>query len=870
MPVLPASFAGCGAVLSGAVCELPGDGAVRVFVPGTMPARFFVDERTVDTTVVRTGQDGRLHRLTIPAGSRALTVEGVRDGAPARFVLKLAPPTPYRWLAEARALRQKGDAAGARARAEPATKSSDPTERALAIGLLARLSLQKGDVDDAVAQLRQSIALHSTRTSDRAEDAFALAFALNQRSRRYGEARAVLDEIEPTLSEYPEGRARLPFYRAEIALESGDVRSAIRGLREAEAAAARLGIVRLERNARGLLSTVLQIQGHFDEGIAALRALDDELGRDPAADGCDRADALANLGLSLERRARARADLGEPSAGDDLSEPAARALALFPKGCADSHRRGLALYIAAAAALERGALADARQIVSHGRAAQPNLRTNDVLQWLDLEARIAFADHRFDEARASYEEAIGIAEAAHQSDMLWRAVLGRAESLEALGRADDALDAYARAESLLDDQTLALPFGDGRGVYLSRSERSARLAIDLLLRRRRPAEAFAVARRARARLLVATARATSLDALAPAARARWDGAIAAFRRARAEVDRAAEEDWKLAAAALHDARSSRTAKITAMRAALDDAMSALGTMPRADAPLAAPAEGELWLGFHRARSGFVAFAATTERTFSFALADLEPTRVLAGVDAELSRSKRLIVLPYGPLRAVDVHAWPRGDGPLIAGVAVEYALDVPRVRAPATDDSFALVVDPTDDLPAAREEARALRALFGGAVRAAEGREATARTVEALLESAGTFHYAGHGVFGGPEGAESRLPLAAGSELGLLEILARPRVPRRVMLSACETGRASLDARTETIGLAQAFVIAGSESVIAPTRKVPDALAAKLAIAYYRALLDGAPPGEALARAQLRVRADDPAADWAAWRLLRP
>ncbi len=841
-------FAGCGAVLAGGVCELPQDSTIRIFAAAD--ARVSVDGVPTQTTPSRVLAHGTVHRVVVAPGARAVTVV---DGT-SRFLLRVAPPTTLAWLVEARAIRGKNPAA-ARVLAERALSSTDPAERALALGLIARIELARGDVELSIGHFREALALPSKRVSDRADDAFALAFALNQRSRRYAEARAALDAIEPSLVEYPEGRARLPFYRAEIALETADDRATLRLLDSSLVAATELGLVRLERNALSLRAAVLQIQGHFDAGIATLQALDRDISADATAEPCDHLDLLLNLGLSLERRARARRDLHQPYDEPELSTVAARARALK---CADPYRRSIALYVAATAALARGDTGEATRLLTEARPAA--VRTIDVLQWLDLEARIASAEKRFQDAVAKYDQAIAIATVAEQTDRLWRAVVGRGEALEALGD-PGARAAYEAAEEILDGKVFALPLGEGRSVYLSRSEKSARLLIDHLLRVDDAAAAFAVARRARARLLVQTARATSVSSMRPEARKRWDRAIAEYRATRTTLDDAAANDWKLAAPELQKAGLARTATVNAMVAALDDAMSSL-ELPHARAALAEPGPGELWVAFHRRREGFVAFAARTGKVTHFALDVAGDVGEQLLAKLPLEGVSRVVMLPYGPLRALDLHALPALEVP------VEYALDVPRLRAPVEgSESVGIVADPTSDLPAARAEGSAIAQLFttGYAVRRAEGSEATAQTVAQLLESSATFHYAGHGAFGGPEGIEARLPLANGTALGILDVLTRTRVPRRVVLSACETGRAA-DASTETIGLAHAFVLAGSETVVAPTRVVPDALAAQVSIGYYRALLRGNDPGKALFLAQ---RALDPASDWAAWRLFR-
>jgi CHAT domain-containing protein len=97
------------------------------------------------------------------------------------------------------------------------------------------------------------------------------------------------------------------------------------------------------------------------------------------------------------------------------------------------------------------------------------------------------------------------------------------------------------------------------------------------------------------------------------------------------------------------------------------------------------------------------------------------------------------------------------------------------------------------------------------------------------------------------------------------------RAPSRVVLSACESARSGDDAPPEGLGLAQAFLTAGADLVIAPTRRVPDALAADLTRALYEQLSD--PRGdaaEALRAAQTRLAREQPGSDWPAFRVLRP
>ena len=87
--------------------------------------------------------------------------------------------------------------------------------------------------------------------------------------------------------------------------------------------------------------------------------------------------------------------------------------------------------------------------------------------------------------------------------------------------------------------------------------------------------------------------------------------------------------------------------------------------------------------------------------------------------------------------------------------------------------------------------------------------------------------------------------------------------PARVVLSGCDSAKSEGDA--EGLGLAQAFVAAGSKEVLAPTRPVPDVLAAKIASRIHR---DNAPLANALRDAVSDLRKEDPKSDWAAFRVL--
>src|SRR5262249_43812259 len=156
---------------------------------------------------------------------------------------------------------------------------------------------------------------------------------LHQRSQRYTEARAVLDGVGADLALYAEGSARAPYYRGTLAAETGDRRQALALLHDAERAARRLGMTKLERNTRAALALELQEVGRARASLPLLARLEKELdeaafaapGDAPTA--CERVEIANNRGWGALLVNDAAAAAGEPE-NEDARGPLERALAI--------------------------------------------------------------------------------------------------------------------------------------------------------------------------------------------------------------------------------------------------------------------------------------------------------------------------------------------------------------------------------------------------------------------------------------------------------------------------------------------------------------------------------------------------------------
>jgi CHAT domain-containing protein len=119
-----------------------------------------------------------------------------------------------------------------------------------------------------------------------------------------------------------------------------------------------------------------------------------------------------------------------------------------------------------------------------------------------------------------------------------------------------------------------------------------------------------------------------------------------------------------------------------------------------------------------------------------------------------------------------------------------------------------------------------------------DGPAATRDSLLTALPDARLFHFAGHAQLAGPSGAASALIVEGGARIQLGDLLALPRLPNVVVLSACEgaaTGASTAGdgSSASTMGLTQAFLAAGAHAVVAPSRNIADAEARVFVSALY-------------------------------------
>lgn len=692
---------------------------------------------------------------------------------------------------------------------------------------------------------------------------------------RFADARQVLDALGLSPDSPAEARYQEAYFRGQLATVEGDHRTALAELARAVEIAKRV-----ER--RKDLFYAVQMHANLLVGLGRYRGAEEQF--DGLAEfrdfrrSCDEPQFLNN---------RAWAALVAREAGEHLADPTdlldEAMVGYEDSKCAASQRFNVRLNLALAH-LQAGRLPDALRFLEEARELESAATPHQRLWWLDLQARIALAEGRPREALSLFEDLETIAGDTASVDGRLRAALGRARCAEDLGDRAAALAALEAAENLLDEQSLRIPVHAGRETFVAKRQAITSLHLDLLLAAGRVDEAFAAARRARARVLRQMDSGDRLASLPPERRAEWNRLMSEYHHDRGALEEEAKDLWRQPEDRLGQVRSARGAALADLQSLLDRAITLLGdpAAGTADA-LAPPRDGELLLAYHPLPSGWVAFAADgrTVTDHRFELPDevlRQPgelaQRLLVPFQDRIERARRIRVLPYGALREVDFHALPFAGDVLIAGRPVVYGLDLQAGAEPARPPGrrALLVVDPRDDLRGARGEAGAVRAALEiqaqpWAVSELVSGAATPEAVRRDLAGADLLHYAGHGTFGGFGGWESGLLLADGTRLTVSDFLTLRSAPSWVVLSGCETGRAADEAPGEGLGLAHGFLLAGSSAVVASVRPVEDRSTLPFVRELYRTWDGEGDLAAALRSAQLAWRSEDPKSDWASFRV---
>lgn len=744
---------------------------------------------------------------------------------------------------------------------------------------VARALRQAGDLDGAIGAWRAA-----------AEDARAAGLATEEsralRAAAFGylttgrltEADALLARAEAALEavDAPVDRARLTYYRALADHALSRYREATVGFERAADSAWRLADDSTAAFALDMLTVTLVEQGRAAEALEMLH--------DP------RSTALTRAGGAIDRAGllnnRAWIGLLVVSAGE-----ASRAEL---DGIDRSLREASSLAGEAPERIEirinqawLGLLRDDLDAAADAIAQVPPTAGNPAAEL--IRADTALRRGRLDEAAPAFDRAARLAaeqSAGLPTDETWRAAYGRGRVAAARGDAAAALGHFRAALDGLDAVAAQAGVWHARARFYADRRPLVDDTARLLVSGGDLAGAFAVIDRTNARALRALEARTRLDRLPPAVRAEWEALQSRFAAARQAWDDARDDGELLdgaEAAAWQAAQAERRREMVAafeaaealltreapVRTAASDAEAIAAALPPKTALVAFGRLGRtvhaFWLEAERPIAHAVVEAAADAgdddaqaaaaliAPFAARLAGLDHLYVVPG-DVSAARALAIAPMPGAPEAPV---------GTRLSLSDLPYAGALVRPRR-AVSGPVLVVADPTVDLPHAHAEGRRVAEALPDARLLARG-AATREAVREAMSRVRAMHYAGHGVARADSPWQAHLALAGGTTLTVADILTADVPAGTVVLSGCRTGvRGALSDR-EALGLADAFVAAGSRAVLATRRDIPDEAAARF-IARFHAEGGLDRPGPALRAATAAFfRLGDPI--WSAFRL---
>lgn len=877
--------AGCEVVLSGPICELGKDRQLRLFVPQVeLEAQLLVLQGVRSVPLTRTEVDGGvLLRFTAGPGVRELRVLErlgfrlrsrrlqVRELQTARFL----QDTRDKWEAD------KVEAAAAALTRELGQPLSG-RDRAEALGMLGRIRREQQRNAEAKQLLQEALLADRAAglVSDEAKDTLALAALLLQEEHRVQAAESLLSAHRAAFQQVPSLQPWVKLHLSSYRKTRGELLGALEEVEEGRKLAGQLGEEQGLGALRQSAATILQSLGRWEEAHAELVGIAEERRGEP----CLQANALEMQGwIEIEAR-----EARQPRAEDkDPRMPLAAALRLRRDFCNQGKPIASTLTNLARAALLMAQLPEAADFLAQAQKVTPEPDPALRQQWSELAGLIALQQ---DPAIAEkhFRELVRLCQASSEKqdlyDTLWRARIGLAQALNQQQRYPEAEEQFRLAEEFLDSRSPELALAEGRVSYLGRHEKGTAAYLELLYAQSRFADALQLIRRARARGLRDLLRLSSLGRLSDEERQRWEVALGEYRAIRAELDANALRLANGAISELKMYKEEQRRLELAMARHLQAALTVLSDP--GPQPLHPPAASELLLACHPLSRGYLCLAELGTGPVQAVLlpngfAD-GGTELVSSLDAKLQAASKLTVLSYGTkMEQVDFAQLPLRGRPLAEWLSVSYALDMlSPPSAPAGPKVALLAIDPASYLSPTR------RPLIAPALRQEPGWKlielpsdhgVPTERLLSLLGGAELFVYFGHAQV---ESQVSRRYLQTEEHGGLqvTDVLTLQGVPRLVLLVACESGLAKEESGgVAGLGLAQAFLLRGSQVVIATTRKVDDRLAKAIVEELFRSGMDelAKDPARRLreARKAVQLGADRPESwreDVSAFRLFVP
>ena len=445
------------------------------------------------------------------------------------------------------------------------------------------------------------------------------------------------------------------------------------------------------------------------------------------------------------------------------------------------------------------------------------------------------------------------------SEIPWRAAFCQGRALEAQGQGQAALKAFQGGLKHLERMARFTGVREDRAPFFRDRQKLSNSTLRLLLRQGELSLAFQVADRAQAQVLQALEGRLRVERLSAEQREVWEQLISQHQRLESQLKEQRARGkmlWR------EEEKRAWQQEKQQLRSQRDQAFDVAWEWLERASPGAALSNSEplqLKLG---ARKALILFLQLGELTEALWLREGElrhlkqPFQQLTQLSADL---KQLYVIP-GSVKGVY-----QALQPLMGQLSLSFlpSLGLLRVGERSPEGAPLVLADPERNLPGARREGERVAELLKA--RLWLGAQIRAEPLWSTLSGSSLLHFAGHGDLRAADPWAAHLRLAGGERLDMESLLLRRPRLGLVVLSGCATGRRLSLAGHQTLGLPEAFLLAGAFGVLAARRDLEDGEAERFMWRFYQA--GGATqPAEALREATARSqRLQDPV--WSAFQL---
>ena len=235
---------------------------------------------------------------------------------------------------------------------------------------------------------------------------------------------------------------------------------------------------------------------------------------------------------------------------------------------------------------------------------------------------------------------------------------------------------------------------------------------------------------------------------------------------------------------------------------------------------------------------------------------------------QITNNTRLIIVPFASLHYLPFNTLFDGNHYLIENFEVSSLPASSLIfRKPKARDGVRILAHSWQGkLPYVSEEAKQIQTLTQGQMYL----ENEAQRAILSSQPFKILHIAAHGEYRMDVPELSHMELGDG-QLYMDDLLQEDLSYELIILSGCETGRASISSNDELIGLGSGFIYAGAGAVLASIWQVNDAITPKFMAHFYRELYRGLSKSAALREAQKNLITDTSElhpAFWGAFQLI--